>query len=64
MAEIVNLRRARKEKGRQTKAAEAGQNRARHGTPKHVRDLTKARSEKAETALVAHRLEPDKDLKD
>jgi len=63
MAEIVNLRRARKAKARQEKAIEAETNRVQHGTPKHVREVTKARSEKAGADLEAHRLDADKDLK-
>jgi len=62
MAVIVNLRRARKEKARGAKAAKAQENRLLHGTSKKLRDLTKARSEKADTALEAHRLGPGKDL--
>ena len=62
MADIVNLRRARKEKARGAKAAKAAENRLLHGTPKAVRELTKARSEKADIALEAHRLKPGKDL--
>lgn len=61
MGEIVNLRRARKEKARTARADKAAENRLLHGTPKGVRDLTKARSEKADRRLEAHRLRPDKD---
>ena len=64
MGELVNLRRARKEKARNAKAVEAAENRIRHGTPKHVHDVTKARSEKAGAELESHRLKSDKDLKD
>ena len=63
MAEIVNLRRARKARARKEKAAEAGRNRLHHGTPKALRDVTKARSEKAGADLEAHRLDSDKNLK-
>jgi hypothetical protein len=63
MAEIVNLRRARKAKIREEKAAKADRNRLEHGTPKALRDVTKARSEKAGADLDAHRLDSDKDLK-
>ena len=63
MGDIVNLKRARKEKARNAKAAEAAENRIRHGTPKRERDVTKARSEKAGAELEAHRLKSDKDLK-
>jgi hypothetical protein len=61
MGEIINLRRARKEKARNARADRAAENRVLHGTPKEVRDLTKARSEKADKGLEAHRLRSDKD---
>ena len=64
MSEIVNLRRARKAKARAEAEETAAANRARHGTPKAMRDLTKARSEKAAHALDSHRLTQDKNLKD
>ena len=63
MADLVNLRRARKAKARKEKAAEADRNRVQHGTPKALRNVTKARSDKAGAALDAHRLDADKDLK-
>jgi hypothetical protein len=49
MAEIVNLRRVRKEKRRQTAAAAAEANRAKHGltkAEKRVQTLEKGRLEK------------------
>ena len=57
MAEIVNLRRARKarEKAEKEKTAEA--NRLLHGTPKHLRKLSEAQKDKAEQRLSEHRLE-------
>jgi hypothetical protein len=61
MAEIVNLRRAKKAKARASAEDEAAVNRARHGTPKRVRELTKARSEKTARDLEAGRLDPGKD---
>jgi len=59
MAEIVNLRRARKSKarGERDKAAEA--KRVLHGTPKRVRDAAKVDSDKAARALDSHRLKHD-----
>jgi hypothetical protein len=59
MAEIVNLRRARKSKarGEREKAAEA--NRVHHGTPKRVRGAAKAESDKASRTLESHRLKHD-----
>ena len=55
MADIVNLRRARKTKARDEKEKTAETNRTLHGTPKHLRDLAKARSERAQRALEAHK---------
>jgi hypothetical protein len=59
MAEIVNLRRARKAKDRADKDRTAEANRARHGVAKPVRDLARARSEKAARDLDAGKLETD-----
>jgi hypothetical protein len=56
-AEIVNLRRARKSKARDMKAAKADANRTEHGVAKPVRDLAKARREKEQRAADAHKLE-------
>jgi len=55
MAEIVNLRQARKAKARDEKAKTADANRTLHGTPKHLRNLSKARSEKSARDLDAHK---------
>ena len=55
MAEIVNLRQARKAKARDEKAKTADANRTLHGTPKHLRNLAKARGEKAKRDLDAHK---------
>jgi len=57
MAEIVNLRRARKAKARDAKAAEADANRTKHGIAKPVRDLAKARAEKDKRAADARKLD-------
>ena len=38
----------------------ANANRVLHGTPKPLRDLAKARTQKAEQTLKGHRLEPEK----
>jgi Domain of unknown function (DUF4169) len=59
-AEIVNLRRARKAKGRAEKEREAEANRARHGVAKPARDLAKARAEKEKRSVDAHRIEDEK----
>ena len=64
MGDLVNLRRSRKAKARLAAENEAAANRAAFGTPKPLRDLTKARSAKARRDLEAGRLDPDKTLKD
>ncbi|MBV9993162.1 MAG: DUF4169 family protein [Alphaproteobacteria bacterium] len=56
-AEIVNLRRARKARGRAEKEREAEANRAKHGTPKSARDLAEARAQKAARDLEAGKLD-------
>ena len=57
MAEIVNLRRARKAKVRAEKDKTAEANRVAHGTPKAVRKLEDARKTQAAERLSAHKLE-------
>ena len=56
MAEIVNLRRARKNKSRAENAHNAAANRSAHGIAKPARDLAKARAEKSKRELDAHKL--------
>jgi len=58
MAEIVNLRRARKRKARDAAAAEADSNRTLHGVAKHARDSAKAQSGKEKHDLDSRRLDP------
>ena len=60
MAEIVNLRRARKAKVRDAKASEADANRTKHGIAKPVRELAKARKEKDAQVVDAHKLDKEK----
>jgi hypothetical protein len=60
MAELINLRRTRKAKARAEKDKSAEANRVAHGTPKAVRKLAEAKTEKAERALSGHKLEPSK----
>ena len=61
MAEIVNLRRARKGKARaeREKSAEAG--RTEYGLSKPVKKLAEARTTKETRDFAAHKLEPDTD---
>ena len=61
MAEIVNLRRARKNKARAEKEKTAEANRILHGTPKALRNLEKARKDKADQGLRGHKLEDGDD---
>ena len=61
MAEIINLRRARKAKARAEKEKAAEVNRVAHGTPKALKKLEQARQEKAKERLSGHRLEEDED---
>ena len=51
MGELVNLRRARKAKARETAAEAAAANRARHGRPKAERELDRARALQATREL-------------
>lgn len=53
-AKIINLNRARKAKAKAEKTKKAEQNRAVHGTPKHLKRLTKAQNEKTRRDLDAH----------
>jgi hypothetical protein len=62
MAEIVNLRRAKKQKARAAKETEASLNRVAFGTPKSQEKVNSARSEKARTDLEGKKLDPDKAL--
>ena len=61
MAEIINLRRARKARAKADKDKAAEANRLLHGTPKTVRNLAEARKNKADQALSSHRLENEDD---
>jgi Domain of unknown function (DUF4169) len=55
MAEIVNLRQARKDKARAEKQAAAKTNRAAHGRTKADKKLKDARAEKTARDLDAHK---------
>ncbi|NBJ11939.1 DUF4169 family protein [Microvirga arsenatis] len=59
MAEIINLRQARKNKARAEKEARAEQNRISFGRTKAEKKLTKAEQELAKSRLEAHRRDPD-----
>jgi predicted nucleic acid-binding protein len=60
MAEIVNLRRARKQRARSEAEAQAEQNRLIHGRSKSEKRATEAERLKAAQQLDGHRL-PDDD---
>ncbi len=57
MAEVVNLRAARKARERAEARAAADENAARFGRTKALKALEKARAEKARATLAAHRRE-------
>jgi hypothetical protein len=56
MAEIVNLRLARKRARRQAEEDRAGARRLAHGIRKSERELIKARSDKAARDIDGHKL--------
>ncbi|TPM30685.1 DUF4169 family protein [Mesorhizobium sp. B2-3-5] len=58
MADIVNLRQARKQKAREDKARVAEQNRALHGRSKADRQRDRLTADKAEKFIAGHRLDP------
>lgn len=57
MAEIVNLRRARKAKARGERGKEAAANRAAHGTSKKARDAAMAEGERQSRNHALHKIE-------
>lgn len=59
MAEIVNLRQARKAKQRADAAAEADANRARHGASKAERRLVKDEADRLARTIDGARRESD-----
>ena len=59
MAELINLRNARRRAERLKKEREAEANRLAHGQPKHLRDLRKAKAVKASRDLEAHRIDQE-----
>ena len=58
MAEIVNLRLARKQKARADKARAADENRAAYGRSRQEREQSQRLAERAERDLEGHRREP------
>lgn len=64
MAEIINLRMARKQKARTEREKTALENRALHGRSKAERIAERTASDRASTLLDGHRREPAKDTTD
>lgn len=60
MAEIVNLRRARKDKAKHERDAEADVNRRRFGRTRAQKEADKNTSERTVRTLDGKRLEPEK----
>jgi hypothetical protein len=58
MAELINLRTARKQAKRRQSEQLANANRLARGQPKHVRDREDAQQTKASRDLDLHRIEP------
>jgi hypothetical protein len=56
-AEIINLRKARKAKGRRQAEAQAAENRTRFGQPKAEREARDTQSRLADRRLEGHRIE-------
>jgi len=61
MADIVNLRMARKHKARADKDRLAEQNRALHGRSRMERERDRQMADKAEKFIAGHRLAPATD---
>ncbi|MCT4556184.1 MAG: DUF4169 family protein [Pelagimonas sp.] len=57
MSNVVNLNKFRKAKARAEKRQSADENAARHGRSKAIKDLEKARSDKANRDLDGHERE-------
>lgn len=57
---VINLRRARKQRQRAAKSAEADQNRKTHGIRASVRKAAKVETDKQTWAHDAHRLDAPK----
>ena len=57
MAEVVNLRMARKRAAREKSKRQAAERRMEHGAPKRERDLAQADRDKARHTLDQHQIE-------
>lgn len=61
MGEIVNLNRARKDRDKAARKAQAAANRASHGRTKAERSLAENERDRAASLLEGHRREKDDD---
>ena len=61
MADIINLRRARKVRTRAAEDAQAAENRTRFGRSKAERKMAEAEAEIAQERVEGHRLAPTED---
>lgn len=59
MGEIVNLRRAKKAKGRAANEKQAAANRTNYGTPKKLRAQAEAEKRRVDERIDAHRLDDE-----
>ena len=59
MADVINLRQARKSRARSLAAQQAAENRALHGQSLSERRLKQAEDQRKVRELDAHRREPD-----
>ena len=59
MAEVINLRLARKQRDRAAKAAQAASNRAVHGESKQAKAARKSETDRARRQLDGHQRDPD-----
>ncbi len=64
MGEIINLKRARKDKARAGKEADAQANRVQHGRTKHEKKQTKAENDVANRKLDGHERKPESTRRD
>jgi DNA-binding IclR family transcriptional regulator len=61
MAEVINLRRARKAMTRKEKEQTAAANRRLHGEPGHVKKLRKLEKRLEDQRLDGHKVDDDED---
>jgi hypothetical protein len=59
MADVINLRQARKHAKREAAARQAEENRVRFGQTKVERDLARSQAQKAQRDLDAHRIKKE-----